>query len=246
MKTQHTFILSAALLAAACGDDGMKSTESATGTTTGTTEPPTGTTEPPPGTTTGTTAEPPTTGVPTTTGPTTAAETTTTTTTGDDPFVFDDTPPDQMVQLDRMGMPAVATAVISADMKDAYNEASPTVDATDAFVPDIVANVVGLHAALDDDLTTAGFIPCEPNLCAAQAAPLVIPDTLKIDVSQTSGFPNGRRLEDPVVDITLAVVLLDLSPMTGQTAASFAGLPLNPTENDKPFLADFPYVAEPH
>jgi hypothetical protein len=243
MKTQHAFILSAALLAA-CGDKGTTSTDSATGTT----EPEPSTTEPQPGTTTepqpGTTE---TTGVPTTGAPTTTDPTTDepTTTMGEDPFVFDDTPPEQMVQLDRMGMPAIATAVISADMKDAYNEASPFIDAMDTFVPDIVANVIGLHTALDDDLVGAGLVPCEPNLCAAQAAPLVIPDTLKIDVSQPAGFPNGRRLQDPVVDITLAVVLLDLT-VPGQTAASLASLPLNPPENDKPFLTDFPYVAEPH
>ena len=78
----------------------------------------------------------------------------------------------------------------------------------------------------------------------AQAGPLIVPDTLKIDTAVAAGFPNGRKLPDKVIDITLAVILLDLG-VGGQTAGTLAGLPLNPPANDKPFGSTFPYLAAP-
>lgn len=157
-----------------------------------------------------------------------------------DPFVFATEPASAYVRVDRMGMPAIATAVISSGNKDAYNDADPTDDADGDFVADIVANVGGLHAALDDDLAGAGLTPCATNDCVSQAAPLVVPDVLRIDVTQAAGFPNGRRLSDPVIDVTLAVVLLDLGT---HGAGTLAGLPLNPPANDVPFSTGFPYLA---
>jgi hypothetical protein len=71
-------------------------------------------------------------------------------------------------------------------------------------------------------------------------ADLVVPDELKVDFSQPPGFPNGRLLSDPVVDLTLAALFLDLTkhPITALTA-----LPLNPSANDLPFRSTFPYLA---
>ena len=73
-------------------------------------------------------------------------------------------------------------------------------------------------------------------------AGLVVPDTITVNLAAPSGFPNGRRLEDPVVDVTLAVLFLDLdvhSPLT------FFNVPVNPPANDRTFRADFPYLAPP-
>jgi hypothetical protein len=190
---------------------------------------------------------------PITTSPTTTSPTTTsppgdssdgTDDTGPGPeYDFDDTPPEDLAQVDRMGMPAINTAVISS--KEDYNQASPADDAVGDFVSEIIANVTGLHAALDDDLIGAGFVPCMVDACVATAAPLVVPDTLKIDPAGPAGFPNGRMPADPVIDVTLAVVLLDLTVM-GQDATTLAGLPLNPPENDVDFLGEFPFLAPPH
>lgn len=157
-----------------------------------------------------------------------------------DDFVFATESPSAYARVDRMGMPAIATAVISSGNKDAYNAADPTDDANGDFVTDIVANVTGLHAALDDDLTGAGLTPCAGGDCVDQAAPLVVPDVLRIDPSQPAGFPNGRRLADPVIDVTLAVVLFDLGVYSATTLAS---LPLNPPANDVAFQTGFPYLA---
>lgn len=143
------------------------------------------------------------------------------------------------VRVDRMGMPAIATAVITS--KDAYNAADPADDANGDFVDEIVANLTAFHDLLDDDLIGLGLTPCEVGDCVSQAAPLVVPDVLTIDPGQPAGFPNGRRLADPVMDVTLAVVLLDLSV---HPATALIGV--NPTANDKPFLDDFPYLRPPN
>lgn len=240
-----SLLLSSATFAAACGGEESDTAPTASATmamtmTTGGSTPTTGGTD---GTTDGTTdpttdptADP-------TTDPTNPPTTTEDPTTGGaDPFVFDETPPEDLAQVDRMGMPAVATALISSGMKDAYNEATPLVDAEATFVDDIVANLTGLHAALDDDLMGFGLTPCAIDVCAKQGAPLVVPDVLAIDINAPSGFPNGRRLADPVIDVTLAVIMLDL---TVHDALTFANIPLNPPANDKEFLPDFPYVATP-
>ena len=169
--------------------------------------------------------------------------------------------PDAYVRVDRMGMPAVSTALI-AD-KNAYNDADPNADATlgagglPQFVESDIAGVLGtLHEALRDDLAGAGLTRCSTGTdatidilpCATQeVAPgvsvldLIVPDTLTVDPTAPAGFPNGRRLEDPVMDVTLAVILLDL---TVHPADALVGV-LNPAENDVPFLATFPYLAFP-
>ena len=68
-------------------------------------------------------------------------------------------------------------------------------------------------------------------------------DAIKYDPSAPTAYPNGRTLEDRVVDITLAAVLLSLDDHPLDT---FASIPLNPGANDVPFEADFPYLAAPH
>ena len=168
-----------------------------------------------------------------------------------DEFNFASDLPSAYTRVDRMGMPAIATAVITS--KNDYNAANPSDDASLKFASEIVTNLKGLHMALDDDLTGLGLTPCGVNpedpfdpatsSCITQAAPLVVPDTLKIDTTAAAGFPNGRMLTDPVMDVTLAVVLLDLS-VDGQTATSLVGV--NPTQNDKVFITSTPYLAKPH
>ncbi|WP_343346283.1 DUF4331 family protein [Sphingomicrobium sp. XHP0239] len=71
-------------------------------------------------------------------------------------------------------------------------------------------------------------------------AEAVVPDTLTINFSAPSGFPNGRALPDPVIDVTLAVIFLDL--MTHDPTAFFE-LPLNPPANDVSFRGSFPFLA---
>jgi len=159
-------------------------------------------------------------------------------------YAFATEGPEAFTRVDRKGMPAVATALISS--KDAYNAAGPADDANGDFVTEIVTSIDGLHNALDDDLLALGLTPCTvvgdgSGTCVAQGAPLVVPDTLKIDTAGDAGFPNGRRLADPVMDVTLAVVLLELSVHAADT---LAGVPVNPPANDLEFKTDFFYLAD--
>lgn len=95
--------------------------------------------------------------------------------------------------------------------------------------------------------TTASY---DVTRCLNQAIPgtgftvaqAVVPDTLTIDLSKASGFPNGRKLADPVIDVTLAVIFLDL---TKHSPLTLAQLPLNPPANDVAFRTSFPYLAPP-
>ena len=98
--------------------------------------------------------------------------------------------------------------------------------------------------------TTAGYDVAQ---CLGQSVPgtgksvagLVVPDVLGIAPSAPAGFPNGRLLADPVIDVTLAIVFLDVNA-PGQSPLTFANIPLNPPANDKPFRDTFPYLALPH
>jgi len=158
-------------------------------------------------------------------------------------YVFSSTPAGGYTQIDRVGMPAVNTAVITS--KDAYNASTPSDDASGLYVGQITTDVANLHTTLDASISGAGLYPATTSQSITQAAPLIVPDTLKIDTTAPAGFPNGRLLTDPVVDVTLAVVMLDLTSH-GQTASTLANLPLNPPANDVAFQSTFPFLAAPH
>lgn len=161
--------------------------------------------------------------------------------TGEDVIVYSEAAFGDYERVDRAGMPAVNTALITS--KNAYNLADPVddIDPANPFVAEIVASIDGLHAALDGELTGLGLTPCASADCVAQGGPLVLPDTLKVDTQMPAGFPNGRTPSDPVMDITLAVLLLDLGV---HTAVDLVGV--NPPENDVAFDSEFPYLADPH
>ena len=176
-------------------------------------------------------------------------------------FAFRTDAPTAYTRVDRMGMPAVSTALIID--KNAYNDADPSDDVTlgqtlPMFVESDIAGALGtLHEALRDDLAGANLTRCSTGEgasidilpCATQEVAagvsvlsLIVPDTLTVDVTAPAGFPNGRRLADPVMDVTLSIILLDLGV---HPATALVGV-LNPAENDVPFLAEFPYLAYPH
>ena len=156
-------------------------------------------------------------------------------------FVFAPMAATAFQRVDREGMPVVNTTVITS--KNAYNAGNPSTDGGAPFVTEIGNNIAAYHTALDAELVALGLDPATNTQSLAQAGPLVIPDVLRINPAQPAGFPNGRRLQDPTPDLTLAVVLLDLGTHPANTLAN---LPLNPAANDKAFLTAFPYLATPH
>ncbi len=257
----------------ACGDDGKANDESSTSNTTAgptsdpmtdpgtTTDDPTtnGPTTNPPTTTTGDPTTDPmteTTDEPTTVGPTSTTTPDTDTDTGDDGFIFPDTPFDDYEQIDRHGAVEAGTAGIRASqglgfnpgsditIRDAYNASNPVEDAMMKWFGEIAESVTFFHDALDDDVMKAGLTPATIQETVAQAGPVILPDTIKYDPSKPTAYPNGRTLTDPVVDITLAAVLIKLG--NGVPLSVLADLPLNPPKNDVDFLPEFPFLAPPH
>ena len=69
-----------------------------------------------------------------------------------------------------------------------------------------------------------------------------------------AGFPNGRKLTDPVINVTLSIIFLKLGSPCGTGMCSpgtFGGPPpitglTNPGANDVAFDTAFPYLAAPH
>jgi hypothetical protein len=92
--------------------------------------------------------------------------------------------------------------------------------------------------------TTAQSVDVTPCLAQPVAgrtvAGLVVPDVIQLNMAQPSGFPNGRKLLDPVVDVTLAVLFLNLNVHGADT---FAKIPLDPSGNDVPYPEAFPWLA---
>src|SRR3546814_7059168 len=91
---------------------------------------------------------------------------------------------------------------------------------------------------------TLNVEPCLTQMVrpGVTVAILFIPDTLKLDFSQPSLFPNGRALPDPVIDYTLAALFLDL---TVHPITTLHRIPLGPPANDRPFRSPFPSLPPP-
>ena len=148
------------------------------------------------------------------------------------------------VEAGTVGIAATAGLGI-APIRDQYNASNPEEDARGMWLSEIQKSVTALHGALDDDLISAGLIPASVSQSLAQAGPVIVPDTIKYNPDEPTGYPNGRRLIDQVVDRTIAAALLNLGE-GGQTIDTLANLPLNPPSNDVPFTLIFPYLAPPH
>lgn len=173
-------------------------------------------------------------------------------------FVFATAPASAYARVDRMGGPVTATVLITAAHKDLFNSTNPVDDGN--YAAEEINTVKLLHYQLDPQLKAAGlascarncnsFSSCDVTFCIDQAAPLIIPDMLHLDLDQPDGFPNGRGFKDSVVDRVIAIALLDIEQkgQCGGQACSvdtLVNLPLNPAQNDKPLPADFPYLASP-
>ncbi len=135
---------------------------------------------------------------------------------------------------------AAALALLAALPLAACGGDDPTPQATPTPTP---APTPTPSAALSYNVENC-FTQAIPGTGGQTLRSLIIPDTLKLDLSRPSGFPNGRDLDDPVIDVTLAALFLDFA-VTGQSPATFAQLPINPPANDKPFSTDFPFLAPP-
>jgi hypothetical protein len=168
-----------------------------------------------------------------------------------DEFDFDTSPASAFTQIDRHGAVEAGTVGIGGrfgfdapPIRSQYNLANPQVDATGVFVPDITESVTFFLGALGDDLTALGLVPASVQTSLAQAGPVLVPDTIKLDPTQPVSYPNGRNFEDAEVDRTLAAALLDLSA-PGQSLTMLDGV-LNPVNDGSKLTDDFPFMGPPN
>jgi len=149
-----------------------------------------------------------------------------------------DPAPAGATQIDRMAVPGVNTALISTASKDSFNQGDPTSD-VGLFAAMITTNITGLRTAVGG---IAGF-PAEdsPGITATALTGVVCPDVVTIDFSQTVQFPNGRRLQDDVMDAVLGLVL-----NRGNALGGGGGIPDTINTNDVAFGSTFPYLANPN
>jgi hypothetical protein len=106
-------------------------------------------------------------------------------------------------QIDRMGNPAVNTALIPAALKDAFNFGEPRTDARD--FGEVILNQI---ASLDAKFCPLHPADCKnPNPNIPLLASVAVPDILRFASKQPDGYPNGRQLADRTTDILISLIL---------------------------------------
>lgn len=123
------------------------------------------------------------------------------------------------VQVDRMGRPTINTVLVRSNRKNEFNKTVPSTDRS-RFKSDAVA----ILTSINGDSAYSNTI-----------ADVLLPDVLNFDTTSSSGFLNGRRPEDDVIDAVLNVA--------SKGAVTGDGVSVGAT---KPFLADFPFFAPPN
>jgi len=138
-------------------------------------------------------------------------------------------------QVDRMGRPAILTVFIppnpfepSPELEDAFNFGKPKNDQRD-FRSEIVNSLTLLYSLNDG----SGDDPSDDAATIQAIADILLPDILTVDLSQETGFLNGRNLADDVIDAELGLITEGL-------------ITTDCVDNDSTFLSDFPYVGVPN
>ncbi len=140
-------------------------------------------------------------------------------------------------QIDRMGFPAINTALIFTEDKDRYNNGDPESDIK-VFREEVIRHI---EESREDFDQVSGFPDQDQVGITPEAlASIVNPDTLTIDLSKPVIFPNGRRLEDDVIDPTLGLVLNRGDVLLAGPGVS-DGISLDST-----FIDTFPYLGVPN
>ncbi|MEX0755128.1 MAG: DUF4331 domain-containing protein [Actinomycetota bacterium] len=173
----------------------------------------------------------------------------------------------EVVQVSRLGMPLVNEVVIPVKLKDRFNASKPSGDGqflsyvNDPELPRLLNAVYGLDIP-DSDPGTPGvqredlisvFLTGVDGL--NQPSGVTASEMLRLNMSidpcdsgcstlgviggDTAGFPNGRRLDDDIIDISLQVV-------EGELIGSPNDLGDAVDQNDVPFESSFPYVGYAH
>jgi hypothetical protein len=122
-----------------------------------------------------------------------------------------------MLQIDRMGRPAINTVFMKGKKKLMFNRAEPIQDRA-RFTDDVVHVLEAFGYSESDALGIAAIL---------------LPDILTYDYGNPGGFLNGRNLTDDVIDIELGLV------SNGAVTTDGVGTHMD-------LLSDFPYMGTPH
>lgn len=111
----------------------------------------------------------------------------------------------QWVQVDQMGRPGINTVfnnhLVTGDsavdsVKELFNRTLPSEQAGLGFKANVIATLKAVSAAFGKPFT---------DMQASDLANVLVPDLLTYKVGDKTGFLNGRRLTDDVIDTLLAV-----------------------------------------
>jgi hypothetical protein len=143
--------------------------------------------------------------------------------------------PDRLAQADQMGRPGINTVFNHGNDKNVFNVTQPADQrnaiSTDpptagkTFLQVYQAELQALSAGSPKGQYTADH--------ALAIAQILLPDILTFDYSSSSGYLNGRRLQDDVIDISLNLV------SNGKITTDMVG-----PHSD--YTAEFPYLGKPH
>ena len=178
------------------------------------------------------------------------------------------------VQVSRLGNPLVNEVVVPAQLKDAFNALPPDKDHTvqpvvdkvlDPEVPKLIQSIYGIKApATPRTDLQAIFLtglkglnmpkkvtPAEMLRLNTSIKPTSNPNRLGVLAGDNAGYPDGRRLTDDVIDITLqaaeGAVSVDKSGApTGVKIVKPLAAGDGVNTNDVAFGQAFPYLALPH
>lgn len=165
------------------------------------------------------------------------------------------------VQVSRIGNPLVNELIIPTNRKDEWNRATPAQDSrfqgffTDpvlaALINQLYPGVINAPTSGRDDLVAVlltgvpnlnftGTKPADMLRLNMSIAPAARPNRLGVFGGDTAGYPNGRRLEDDVIDISERAVAgkLKMNPN-----ADLLGDGVD--ANDVLSLGAFPYQNDP-
>ncbi len=182
---------------------------------------------------------------------------------------FGDNQTGDWVQVERLGNPLVNEVVVPLGVKDHFNATPPSGDAeflpavTNPELPGLINALYGVPvpAAPRNDLVTI-FLTGIPglnqpanvqasemlrlNMGVAPTAGLGKGNRLGVLGGDNAGFPNGRRLEDDVVDIAIQAMAgaTPLTPDFNKAPNNLLGDGVN--QSAQPFNGGFPYLSQPY
>jgi len=141
--------------------------------------------------------------------------------------------------LDRIGNPGINAVIMPFARKEEYNASTPQDDANGRFAADIVGVLTALGTNATNINILAGVVVTNGDLLRLNlnTANSSLGSGEEIYSTPTyTGFPNGRRPGDDVVDTLLFFI----------ANQPVGGLSDNANVNEVPFLGSFPFFAPPH